>query len=164
MDQHNTSAQYLRWGIKESFRDYLGRQADFSLNVYGGASVGAGNAVHFPLTQGSTDESSADGGVMWAAQGNALFLAHHGMMRLSLKDPIVRKDGSDLTLAFDFGTDVSGTKPEYFGVARLVEIPAGDDRRRTFQAFLLPDATGMFNDMYEADSELDTLTIGFEEA
>ena len=168
MDQHNTPAQYLRWGIKESFRNYLGRQADFSLNVYGGASVGAGNAVHFPLTQSTTEttpaQTATQDGVLFAGQGQAMFLAHHGMMRLSLKNPIVRQDGSELTLAFDFGTGAEGTAPDYFEVARLVATAAGDDRRRTFQAFLLPEATGMFNDMYEADSELDAVIIGFEES
>jgi hypothetical protein len=86
------------------------------------------------------------------------------MMRLSLKDPIVRKAGSELRLAFDFGAGTTGAEPDYFEVARLVEVATGELHQRTFQAFLLPDATGMFNDMYDPDAELDVVTILVEAA
>lgn len=157
MDDQSNHSRTLSWGIKDSFRDYLSRQADFSLNVYEGASVGAGNAVQFPLVKGSADD-----GVLFAARGHAVFRAHNGMMRLSLKDPIVTINGSNLTLALDFSADASGDAPDYFEVARLVEVAGENDHQRTFRAFLLPEATGMFNDMYEADSELDAVTVLFE--
>lgn len=144
----------LGWGIKGSFRAYLSRQADFSLNLDDGATVGVGNRVHFRLVE--TDPAD---GVLWAARGHAIFRAHHGMMRLSLKNPIIRQRGSDVVLAFDFGPEADGSSPAHFDVARLVELPTTDGTERQYQAFLLPEATGMFNDMYDANSELDGVTV-----
>lgn len=85
MHDHIVRSGALGWGIKDSFRGYLTRQADFSLNVDDGASVGPGNAVLFPLVE--------------------------------------------------------------------------DPRQRTYQAYLLPAATGMFNDIYDSDTELDVVTV-----
>lgn len=144
----------LGWGIKDSFRAYLSRQADFSLNLEDGVTVGVGNRVHFRLVGADPAE-----GVVWAARGHAIFRAHHGMMRLSLKDPLIRQRGGDLVLAFDFGPEADGSSPEHFDVARLVELPTTDAAERRYQAFLLPEATGMFNDMYDANSELDGVTV-----
>lgn len=143
----------LSWGVKDSLRSYLSRQADFSLNVEDGASVGAGNVICFRLA-GVPGEDA-----VWTGRGHAVLRAHGGMMRLSLKNPVVRRSGADLVLAFDFGSEQAGAAPDYFEVARLEEVPGEAPEQRTYRTFLLPDATGMFNDMYEADSELDVVTV-----
>ncbi|MEW1981129.1 HtaA domain-containing protein [Citricoccus sp. NPDC079358] len=156
MNHHIVRSGALGWGIKDSFRGYLSRQADFSLNVDDGASVGAGNAVQFPLVEDRSED------VVWATRGHAVFRAHGGMMRLSLRNPVVRLSGADLVMAFDVGSGPQGAEPDYFEVARLVEVPSEDPRQRAYRTFLLPDATGMFNDMYDADSELDAVTVTTE--
>lgn len=150
----------LSWGIKDSFRDYLSRQADFSLDLNEGATVGAGNRVHFPVVEDRSADDVPDGGVVTQARGTALFRAHHGMMKLSLKDPAILKQGSGLVLAFDFSVEDGGSVPDYFEVARLVDPPATAQDQREYRTLLLPDATGMFNDMYDADSELDVVQVG----
>lgn len=150
----------LSWGIKDSFRDYLSRQADFSLNLDDGATVGARNRVHFPVVEDRPVDDVAEGGVVTQARGTALFRAHHGMMKLSLKDPAILKRGSGLVLALDFSAEDGGSVPDYFEVAHLVELPAAAQNQREYQTLLLPDATGMFNDMYDADSELDVVQVG----
>jgi Htaa len=157
VNEHTASVGALSWGIKASFRDYLSRQADFSLNLDGGADIGAGNTVRFPLAARPPVED-----IVWSARGHAVYRAHGGMMRLSLRDPRVVQAGSDLVLAFDFGSGAEGSPSSHFGVARLVERPSADPTTRTYQAFLLPEATGLFNDMYDADSELDDVTVVLE--
>lgn len=159
MDERSTQAGTLAWGIKDSFRDYLSRQVDFSLTVDHGASVGAGNTVEFPLVGAPAIDN-----VVWATHGHAVFRAHSGMMRLSLKNPVVTKKDGELLLAFDFGSEPDGAAAEYFEVARLEELPSGNALRCTYRTFLLPDATGMFNDMYDAGSELDLITVTGEAA
>lgn len=153
-------ATTLSWGIKDSFRDYLSRQADFSLDLDGSATVGAGNRVHFPVIEDRPMDEVPDGGVVTQARGTALFRAHHGMMKLSLKDPAILKRGSGLVLALDFSVEDGRAVPDYFEVARLVELPAAAPDQREYRTMLLSDATGMFNDMYEADSELDVVQVG----
>lgn len=156
MNDHIVQPGALGWGIKDSFRGYLSRQADFSLNVDDGASVGAGNAVQFPLVEDRSE------GVVWATRGHAVFRAHGGMMRLSLRNPKVTRSGADLVMAFDVGSEPQGAEPDHFAVARLVEVPSGDPRQRTYRAYLLPSATGMFNDMYDSDVEMDPVTVTTE--
>lgn len=146
---HNHTPGFLSWGIKGSFRDYLSRQADFSLTVADHASIGPGNVVRFPLREGN-------GTAEWTGAGLALFVAHGGMMRLSLKNPVIKWSGSNLVIAFEFGAGINGT--DHFDVARLEEVPS-DDPTRTYKSFLLPDAVGMFNEMYAPDSELDAVTV-----
>lgn len=153
MNSTAPSSSHLSWGIKDSFRSYLSRLADFSLNVEDGASVGAGNAVCFPLTAVST------GDAVWSGLGHAIFRAHGGMMRLSLKNPVVRESGKELLLTFDFGSVPGTDGSDYFEVARLEEISDKDSAGRTFRTFLLPGATGLFNDMYDQDTEMDPVTI-----
>jgi hypothetical protein len=155
MDHRRAAVGSIHWGIKDTFRDYLTRQADFSLNVEDGAVVGAGNAIQFPLIEAATPLEDT----VWATRGLAVFRAHGGMMRLSLRNPVVTQGGSGLRLAFDFGSEPAGAAPDYFEVARLEEVPSDHPDRRTFRTFLLPEATGMFHDMYDADSELDAVIV-----
>ena len=150
------SASYLSWGIKDSFRDYLSRLADFSLNVEEGAFVGAGNAVCFPLDANATD--GADD-IVWAGLGHAVFCAHGGMMRLSLKNPVVKQNSEEQVLAFELGSATDTDESDYFDVARLEESPDEDSERRTLRTFLLPGATSLFNDMYDPHTELDPVII-----
>lgn len=156
MHKHTETVGSLSWGIKDSFRDYVSRQADFSLTVSDHASIGPGNVIQFPVKAGS-------GNVEWMSEGWAVFVAHGGMMRLSLKNPVVRWSDLDLVLAFEFDSGMDGSQPEHFEVARLVEVSTTEDTmRRTYRAFLLPDAVGMFNEMYDPGSELDVVTVAME--
>lgn len=160
MTVNDASVATLSWGIKDSFRDYLSRQADFSLNLDDDATVGAGNRIHFPVAADRPAYDVPDGGVVTSARGTAVFRAHQGMMRLSLKDPALLKRGPELVLAFDFSVKDDGSGPDFFEVARLIQLPSAVETQREYQTMLLPDAMGMFNDMYAADTELDVVQVG----
>jgi hypothetical protein len=154
VNEQHANAGTLGWGVKQSFRDYLSRQADFSLNLDDGATVGAGNTVQFPVVEDDPTE-----GVVCSARGRAVFRAHGGMMRLTLKDPRVVRTGSGLELAFDIGSVAEGSAARHVPVARLEERPGTDPATQTYRTFLLADATGLFNDIYPAESELDEVVV-----
>lgn len=164
----------LAWGVKESFRAYIGS------SIANGAWETSNGAVYetptfrWPTAAGSVDPQT--GAAEVAFTGGITFTGHGGLLHLVLADPIVRIDDTGAaTLLLDvLGTDTSGEvavdqQDVAFATFTVDPAPSWAGAATTEWAQLAPvvlteEGAAAFGGFYSAGDELDpialTVTVG----
>lgn len=149
----------LRWGIKRSFVEYIGRMADGAGSVGNGAvSVGEQEVLFAP---GSVRrEHGADGAAQetWAFRGEVRFSGHFGMLSVRLAAPVLTVRGGAAELTVD---GASGDDRLPLVTLRLDRLPAPDGLEiwSGTDVTLTEAATGLFNGSYPAGEPFEPLTV-----
>lgn len=129
----------LRWAVKTSFVRYVKVIAAGTVEVSGGAVLGADDVLEFPLVT----EVEENNNRVLTFGGAARFTAHHGALDVNLTGLrlTLRPDGGDL------GVD---------GLI-LATLPPGPDPLPSLTEAGVP----IFGNVYPAGTELAPLTIDF---
>jgi hypothetical protein len=149
------SAPRLRWGVKASFRDYVGAIADGSEQALDGAQPAEGD-FEFPLRE------TVDGALRFG--GRIEFRGYNDLLAVTIRDPWLHPDPEEPWM--------SVVDPAYRGDTshriRLCRLSGDVDaltstqglgRDVTLHAHLLMDALRIFDDVYGPGAELDDLTL-----
>src|SRR3954447_14321165 len=133
----------LRWGVKESFIDYVRGLSDGTIETFAGCEADEGVFVF-------SGESAREG--ILSFSGGIRFTGFAGMLDVRLVDPMIEGDGVGKTL-----TALVGPRP----IAARVAIPAiegGEPLRAgeawTAQPKLTFEGVRIFGDVYEVGTEL----------
>jgi Htaa protein len=152
----------LRWGIKNSFVQYVRRMPDGRAWVGGGAvPVGAYEVVFPPVEAGTrpTEHGAADR--FWAFGGDVRFAGHSGLLVVRIAFPVItlRHDTAELTVAGQ--TEEESARRMPLATLHLVAEPApeGVERWSSTDVRLTPAGAALFNDVYPAGEVLDPLTL-----
>ena len=149
----------LKWGIKQSFREYVRAISDARLEVDSLPSESWEQEFAFAAAeQPGTLESGS-----LSFSGEVFLSGYRGMLAVRVRDPRIVQTGADLVLDI-MHPDFRDATTERLPVALLGSFaPAQDDDQQSFaaQATLLASATRVFDDIYAPGTELDPVTIEF---
>jgi hypothetical protein len=157
----NSSPQVgLRWAIKRSFLEYIGRAPGGRGTLSDDAVVTEATEVVFTPDLGNPPPPAQEGTVL-AFRGAVTFSAHFGMLLVRIANPWVTIQGThgELTVLDPFQRE---------GDARLRlatfeidghAIADGFERWTAADVRLAPEGCTLFNDVYPAAEPLEPLTI-----
>ncbi|HBF78947.1 MAG TPA: hypothetical protein DD420_03100, partial [Streptomyces sp.] len=151
----------LDWGVKESFRRYIGGAG--TITVKDGATQAAGNGV-FTFGNGKGTYDTTTHGTATAFDGSVNFNAHGGVLDITLFDVKVSTTGTGGAITADVKTP-EGTKDDV-AVAALdlstVRPGQGDGGAMVFKDIpvsLTKAGSEVFNGMYAEGAQLDPATL-----
>lgn len=87
------------WGVKETFLSYVRAMPGGFIGCGGGAGVTNTDEFFFPLA----DVSSAEHVLRLEFRGEVKFIAHQGLMTVTLKDPIINMQAHQAALSVRAG-------------------------------------------------------------
>jgi hypothetical protein len=132
----------LVWGVRASFVRYV--EATGSIDVIEPATRDAAGRLHFPA-------SGADGSTL-RFSGGATFLAHHGALTLTLRDPWIESSDEPGGLRVLSALDVSAFEPQGSRVVVAELGPSGSAR-------LTETGVGLFGFHYPAGAALEPVVL-----
>lgn len=90
----------LRWGVKESLRNYIGSLSDGVVAAADGATLQEDGIFRFPWDEHASNYDPATGRGVLAFTGTAQLSGHFGMLSVTLTDPRIEigDDGATLTV------------------------------------------------------------------
>lgn len=150
----------LTWGIKRSFINYISRLPDGAVTAQEGAGIIEGSFFRFEPDGGSFDPST-DSDVL-KFRGQVRLSGHYGMLSLFIADPWIEfTDGSAVLSIVDVGgwpdrskriplLALPSTRPVSDGSALVLPET---------RALLSPEGAGIFNDQYQAGTEMDPVSM-----
>lgn len=147
----------LDWGVKTSFRHYVSRMVDGVCEVGNGTAPVGGGEFRFPAASSSCGLWSE--GMPIAFTGILRFLAHGGILNLTIVDPRIEKSkpGGDLMLSVAVRPEPDAQRLPF---AKLVSRTANDPSTElSFEAILTSEGASLFMGNYTAGDELDPVTI-----
>jgi hypothetical protein len=147
----------LDWGVKTSFRRYVSRMVDGVCEVGRGAAPAGGGAFRFPAAASSP--VLWDGGIPIEFSGILRFVAHGGILSLTIVDPRIERGeaGGPLVLSI---ADGAGSGAQRIPFAQLVPRAADDPSTGlSFEAVLTAEGASLFMGNYTAGEDLDDVTV-----
>lgn len=155
----------LAWGVKESFRKYIGGPiAHGTTTVAGGASVADDGTFRFPVDSGSYDPKT--GSLEVEYDGSVHFTGHAGALDLKISDPRLEITGDSGVLVADVvSKSLDSTELTTYDDVELAALDAKDAltagtdtlRLAGVGAKLTEAGAPAFAGFYPAGSELDEL-------
>ena len=163
------SAGIFTWGVKESFRAYIGGSiANGSWSEADGASYETPN---FSWSEASGSFNPTTGAGTVSFKGSVHFTGHDGVLDLTLANPTLEfESGGETVLLLDTrSTDVQGNlavdaTQEWVGDVKIDGGPRTDDGRVKIEAApttLTNSGAKAFAGFYQAGIELDPITADF---
>lgn len=161
----------LHWGIKRRFLQYIARMPDGQCSVTDGAAVDENDRFHFALRDVNLAGGST-GNV--TCRGDVRFAGHHGMLFVSIADPVLHIEGDHGQLSIsaagpdtDPGHDSTGRRvlAEFDLKIDLDAAPEVDSDRGTVRTSagrsvrLSSEAVDIFNGVYPPGELLDDFTL-----
>lgn len=150
----------LTWGIKRSFISYISRLPDGAVTAQEGAAIVDGSFFRFEPDGGSLDPLTASGVIKF--RGQVRLSGHYGMLSLFIADPWLEFAGGSAVLSI---VDVDGWPDRSMRIpllalplARPVSDGGGLVLSET-RALLSPEGAGIFNDQYQAGTEMDPVSM-----
>ena len=155
----------LRWGIKNSFIDYVRRMPDGRGWVGDGAMpIGSHEILYAPEASEWGPTADGTGERTWTFRGDVRFSGHAGMLFVQVASPILTVlDGSDGTARLTVANPPGSDGPDRLPLVTLrlhrepgpedVELWSGTDVRLT------EAGTALFNDVYAAGEPFEPMTV-----
>lgn len=151
----------LRWGIKESFREYVLALNDGSESLSSDVTKDEhGNYLFRADPDGACDATT--GGPL-KFQGSVLLSGYRGMLIVRVRDPWIEATSGGMRLTVMHPSYREKTT-ERLALAELVEAGTKEIdgvRYRTLASRLLSFGVRTFNDVYQVGTELDDVTVVF---
>lgn len=141
----------LNWAVRDSFLRYVTVIAAGSYTV-DGIELDEHGRFAFPLAQAARD------GEQWHFwfRGSVNFQAHHGFLDVTISNP-------EVTISPEGGLLSTATADGLLHIAKLAGaapvVSDGDLHWDGISAELLPDAVGLFGDVYPAGTELSSVHL-----
>jgi hypothetical protein len=150
----------LIWGIKRSFISYISRLPDGAVTAQEGAGIVDGSFFRFEPDGGSFDPSTESGVLKF--RGQVRLSGHYGMLSLFIADPWMEFTEGSGVLSI---VDVDGW-PNRSSRIPLLALPStqpvSDGSGLVLsetRALLSPEGAGIFNDQYQAGTEMDPVSM-----
>lgn len=150
----------LDWGVKTSFRRYVSHMVDGVCEVGKGTAPVGGGEFRFPAA--ASIPAPWNGGAPMEFSGILRFVAHGGILNLTIVDPRIERGeaGGPLLLSI---ADGAGLDAHRLPFARLVPRAAGHPSAGlSFGAVLTSEGASLFMGNYAAGDELDPVTVRHE--
>jgi hypothetical protein len=152
----------MRWGVKESFLDYIARTPGSQVSVTEGAGfVAPAREFTFPLS-GTAGFDPKNGTGLLEFGGDVRFAGHFGFLYLPLTRPLieVRSDVALLSFVVPDGRDGDADPV----VVAELDWPAPDRSAtglvwRCERVVLAESAVGLFNGSYRGGEALASITV-----
>jgi hypothetical protein len=152
----------LLWGIKSSFVGYVGRMPDGRSVLEAGArSLDAGRIVFPPLRSAWRTTLDNAEERFWEFGGSVCFSGHFGMLHVLIASPTIAvRDGiGEMTVADPFATE-SGERLVLANLTLQAQpAPPGLLIWTSTEVLMSPQASELFNDVYQAGEPFDPLTL-----
>ncbi|GEK79148.1 HtaA domain-containing protein [Agrococcus baldri] len=144
----------IRWGIKSSFREYIGSIEGAEEHVSDGASRLPDGTFVFPAADPAATMDSPE---LIRCRGAAGFRAHDGLLDVALNEPWIEGSDGDLRLSIRRSGTTSGLRVELARLARVEDMQS--DTRWVFDAVLAIGGVHVFDGVYPLGAELDRLVV-----
>lgn len=142
----------MAWAVKESFVQYVQSMPDGRILLREGAAVTNTRQFYFPFR--SLDQS--DGNFVLQFGGEARFLAHHGLMSVSICNPKINVGPDGACLSIEQGNEI-------VHLAHLnlpaVSVEEGINMWANVPVALTSAGAAVFADSYSAGETLAPLTV-----
>lgn len=143
----------LAWGVKDSFVNYIQSSRDGQIVVSDGAGVTESDEFHFPIAGMTTTDTQ----IQIAFSGSVQFLAHFGMLSVTIANPrmILRAQTAELAVA--------GANNGWIHLLHL-ELPAREAEGRTHMwrdmpAKLVETGLELFGNTYNEGEPMASTTL-----
>ena len=146
---------HLSWGLKTSFLTYVGRVPQSEVLVLGGADF---DPTRHEFVFPAVDVAGGPEDARLRFAGELQIVAHAGLLRLALSDPMVVVDGAQATLVC---TDRSNgaERAEVCAIGRAPWPPTLGDREWQAPLELAETGVHLFGDNYPAGEALAPLCL-----
>lgn len=159
LEVNGTGLDYtsLKWGIKESFRDYFERLPDHDYGLIQGTRRCADGQIEF-----EADLGSGAGSGTFAFRGAVILTAHHGALSVRISNPHVTL-GENGAAVLSAEVDEADGRPVRMVIANLTREGCTTSRtpNLTFRAELAEEGQYLFMGNYYAGDAMDPVTIWF---
>jgi hypothetical protein len=152
------SALGLRWPIKYSFQEYIGRMPDGRRSVTDGATLASPDEMLYELDPGRTSVTSV-GELMLAFRGDVRFGGHFGLLFVRIADPWVTLRGGRAVMTVGHPYEAESRLRLVTFDASPQEAPPGLLGWSGTNVQLTEEGTELFNDVYEVGEPFEPLTI-----
>jgi hypothetical protein len=152
----------LRWGIKQSFIDYVRRMPGGRGAAGSGARlVGADEILYEPDPSVPEPAALADGDRFWAFRGDVRFHGHFGMLFVRVAFPWLTLRGEEAELTVEDPDQTEGAARLSLVTMRLSAQPAtvGCETWNGSDVRLTEAGTGLFNEVYPPGEPFEGLTL-----
>ena len=158
MTQQPSQVTSLRWGVKQSFRNYV-QSVGGVIEVGGGAEVTAQGEFVFAQAPGNSLSLNGNGILegRGAFLGYVRFTGHGGMLSVFLADPVLEVSGGSASLTIDD----HDKKPRRLEIAKLdlEGVAADEDGEVLIPAALSIDGIQVLGDHYPLRTALDPVSL-----
>ncbi|MCF2706954.1 HtaA domain-containing protein [Arcanobacterium haemolyticum] len=152
----------MTWGVKESFRSYL-TNAGGTIQTIDGASTTESGLYAFPVVSGQSR------GETTKFTGGVHFLAHGGMLDVTISNPTISGKGVERTLKADVSSrPMGGTEAKNYGTIDFAKVTFNQPKISgnnysldTSSVALTAQGAEAFAGFYKEGTALDNLTIAF---
>jgi hypothetical protein len=151
----------LRWGIKQSFRDYVLALNDGSENLSSQVTRDERGNFSFEADPNGTSKATNDEPMKF--QGSVVLSGYRGMLLVRVRDPWIEVTNSGMQLTVMHPAYREKTT-ERLALAELVEVGTREvegSYYSTLGSRLLAPGVRTFDDVYKVGTELDDLTVVF---
>lgn len=151
----------LRWGIKQSFREYVLAMSDGSESLSPEVTKDEHGNYLFKADPDATSDASSGDALKF--QGSVLLSGYRGMLLVRVRDPWIEETNGSVRLTVMHPAYREKTT-ERLALAELVEVGTKEidgAHYRTLASRLLPSGMRTFDDVYKVGTELDDVTVVF---
>lgn len=163
MPESTEPAYGLRWGIKRSFIDYVGRMPDGKGSVGGGAiPVGVNEVLYAPDTTGRRPGTDGDEERFWSFLGDVRFSGHFGMLFVRVAGPTVTMRGAEAELTVEDPFQENESSERLLLATLRLEQQAAPDGMEIWNGSdvqLAETGTELFNNVYPPGEPFEPLTL-----